>query len=405
MREKNNTIRIAASDNNNLALISLRRRWLLTAAIWGGVLLFVYGLLQTVWPDATRWALIAGIVLAYKLYLLWGWLPDNHRDGENKLLPTYGLGNCLTLARGLAIAFVAGFIGSPWPLEMGILAWLPMLLYTAAGIADYFDGFLARMTNQTTVLGAKLDLEFDSVGVLMVTLLVVWYGQLPWWYLLLGMAAHLFVFGLWWRKRRGLPVYGLPPSTHRRIFAGFQMGFLSVSLWPILPAAVVTLAGITCGTFTALGFWRDWLVVSGRIEPMAPTYRKIQRWLFITLTKWLLPLQRLALLTTMLMIYSTIANPVQPSEWVKLFTSWHFAWPGLLAIVVSAVAILATLTTVLGIAGRMSSILLFFPLCFETIIHGLQWPNAIALMSTLCLSLLGTGYFSLWQPEEKFLER
>jgi len=391
------------SDNNNLALISLRRRWLLTAAFWGGVLLFVYGLLQTVWPYATRWVLIAGMVSAYNLYIFWFLLPDNHRDGESKLLPTYGLGNNLTLVRGLAIAFVAGFIGSPWPLEMGILAWLPMLLCTAAYITDYFDGYLARITNHATVLGSKLDLEFDIVGVLIATILVVWYGQLPWWYLLLGMASHFFVFGLWWRKRQGLPVYELPPSAHRRIFSGFQMSFLSVSLWPIIPAAAITLAGIIYGSFTALGFLRDWLVVSGRIDPTAATYRKIQRWLFLTIVKWLPPLLRLALLTTMLMIYSTISDPLQPSKWVELLAS--LSWPVLLATVVSIVTILATVAVVIGLAGQMLSILLFFAIGFETIIHGLQWPNAIALASTLWISLLGTGYFSMWQPKDKIFER
>jgi CDP-diacylglycerol---glycerol-3-phosphate 3-phosphatidyltransferase len=387
--------------NNNLVLISLRYRWLLTAILLIGILLFTSALLQTIWPYATRWALIAGMVLAYNLYVLWTWLPDNHREGENKLLPTYGLGNSLTLVRGLLIAFVAGFIGLPWLLDMGILAWLPMLFCTIAFIADYFDGYLARMTNHATVLGSKLDLEFDILGVSVVTLLAIWYGQLPWWYLILGMAGYFFRLGLWWRKRQGLPIYELPPSIHRRIFAGFQMGFLSVSLWPILPAEAVTLAGIGYGTFTALGFLRDWLVVSGRIDPTAPTYRKIQRWLFVMLTRWLPPLLRLALLISILMIYSIIANPFQPQQWVELFTTWHLIWPNYFATVVTIVAILGTFTTLLGIAGRMSCILLFFPIGFETIIHGLLWANTIALMSTLYLSLLGTGYFSLWQPEEK----
>ena len=36
--------------------------------------------------------------------------------------------------------------------------------------------------------------------------------------------------GLWLRKRRGAPIYDLPPSVNRRVIAGLQMGFLAVIL-------------------------------------------------------------------------------------------------------------------------------------------------------------------------------
>ena len=158
------------------------------------------------------------------------YLDENKREGETAtsagsvqaVLPTFGWGNRLTLFRGLAISMVAGFLFSPWP--NGWLAWLPMLLYTTADIADYLDGYLARITNHATALGERLDMEYDGLGMLIVSLLAVWYGQLPWWYLILGFARYLFVFGLWVRARRGLPSYDLPPSVHRRVFAGLPDG-------------------------------------------------------------------------------------------------------------------------------------------------------------------------------------
>lgn len=391
------------SDYNDFALSSLRRRWALTAIIWGSILLLTHQYLQTIWPSATRWALITSLVLAYNLWGLWEGLPDNHREGETRLFPTFGLGNSLSLARGLGLAFVAGFIGSPWP--EGALAWLPMLIYLALSIADLFDGYLARIADQATVLGDKLDVGYDGLGVLVVTLLAVWYGQLPWWYLVIGSAKYLFVLGLWWHKRQGLPVYDLTPSIHRRAFAGFQMMVLSVSIWPILPADGVTLAAVFYAIPTTLGFLRDWFVVTGRLDPSSSIYRKNQQRIFIITTKWMPPLIRLALVTTMLMIYSAISNPLQPPEWVKLLITWQLAFSNLLATIISVVTILTTITALLGIIGRLSCFWLIVPIAFDIIIHGLGWPNTIALLSTLYLVLLGTGYFSLWVPRENLFMR
>jgi CDP-diacylglycerol--glycerol-3-phosphate 3-phosphatidyltransferase len=391
------------SINNQFILTKLRYRWLMTTIIWYAVLLAAVGQLNRVWAYADRWALIAGTMLAYNLWLLWSGLPANHREGESKLLSTFGLGNVLTLARGLAIALLTGFIASPWP--VGWAAWLPMLLYLAFNITDLFDGYLARITNQATMLGAKLDMNFDGLGVLVVTLLAVSYGQLPGWYLIIGAARYFFVFALWWRKRQGLPIYELSPSIHRRAFAGFQMNVLSASLLPIAPAYGVTLAATIYAISTGYSFLRDWLVVSGRIDPTSPTYRKVQGRIFITTTKWLPPLLRLALVAAMLIIYSQLSNIIQPQEWVNLFMTWGLAFPLMLATVISVPTMLAVLGAGLGIMGRLASFWLILPIAFDIISHGLQWANAIALSSILCLILLGTGYFSLWVPKEKMFVR
>ena len=395
---------------NTETLTILRRRWLLTAAIYSGLFLFAYLSLRAVWPYATRWAVVASIVLGHNLWVLWRWLPHNHREGESILLPTLGLGNILTLGRGLAIALLAGFIFSPSP--EGSLAWGPMWLYTGAIIADYFDGYLARLTNHTTLLGAKLDMEFDGLGMLLVILLAVWYRQLPWWYLSIGLARYLFVFGLWWRERLGQPVYDLPPSVHRSLFAGWLMGFMTVALWPILPADGVTLAGLIFFTPTAISFLRDWFVVIGRLDANSSSYQKIQRWLYLAFAKWGILLLRLALFITMIMIYRALplsasigGGILQPPTWVELLTSGHLPWAGLLASVVAVIAIVCTISTTLGIAGRLSSFLLAFPIGFDVIINGLQWHNAIALISISSIVILGTGFFSLWQPENTFLMR
>jgi CDP-diacylglycerol--glycerol-3-phosphate 3-phosphatidyltransferase len=278
-----------------MQLEKLRRRWLWLAIGWGTAVSLFYFWLRHIWQIelANRWLGLTLLPLLYCLWVVGRHLAENRRAGETAVLPTFGWGNRLTLLRGLAISMVAGFLFSPWP--EGWLAWLPMLLYTAADVADYLDGYLARITNHATRLGERLDMEYDGLGMLVVSLLAVWYGQLPWWYLILGLARYLFVFGLWWREMRGLPAHNLPPSVHRRVFAGFQMGFMSAVLWPIVPPAFATIAGTIFAIPTALGFLRDWFLVTGRLDPQADAYRRMQRWLYVATTQQMPPMLRIVL--------------------------------------------------------------------------------------------------------------
>ena len=121
-------------------------------------------------------------------------------------------------------------------------------------------------------------MEFDCLAMLAVSLLVVRLGKVPGWYISLGLARYLFVAGIWWRERRGLPVYDLTPSNTRRLAAGFQMAFFCVALWPIFGAPATAVAGTLFVAPILLGFVRDWLIVSGTVSPHSPGYRRFERW-------------------------------------------------------------------------------------------------------------------------------
>ncbi|GJM41055.1 MAG: hypothetical protein DHS20C20_13370 [Ardenticatenaceae bacterium] len=330
-------------------------------------------------------------------------MAENKRAGETAVLPIFGWGNRLTLFRGLAISMVAGFLFSPWP--TGGLAWLPMLLYTAADIADYLDGYLARITNHATALGERLDMEYDGLGMVIVSLLAVWYGQLPWWYLILGLARYLFIFGLWLRTRRGLPNTNLHPSVHRRVFAGFQMGFMSAVLWPIMPPEFATIAGTTLAIPTALGFLRDWFLVTGQLDPNHARYQQLQQRVYKLTTFWLPPLFRLALASSVSVIFLTLPAAWPPPAWVDLFTGWGLPIPAMLAVVAVILLLLGGILVLLGTLGRLASFWLVFPLGFDMVTRGLDWANGLGLVTAVCLMLLGTGPLSRWKPEERFLLR
>jgi CDP-diacylglycerol--glycerol-3-phosphate 3-phosphatidyltransferase len=249
------------------AMTSLRRQWaaqavlsaLAAGAAWAGLRAW-WGL-----GYATGWLATSGLVLGYLLWTLWRLLRYNQRQGEQVLLPSLGAGNTLTFVRGVLVAGLAGFLF--WPRSEGWAAWIPGVFYTVAGLLDYLDGYLARITNHTTRLGELLDLNVDGIGVLAATLLVVQYGQAPWWYLLVGLVRYLFVFGLWLRRRLKLPIYDLPPSIRRRAFAGLQMGFLFVMLWPVFTPPATHLAALVFSVPFLGGFLYDWLLVCSGPHP------------------------------------------------------------------------------------------------------------------------------------------
>lgn len=394
---------MSTSYSKNVArLASLRRGYWGITAVWLLLWLMGWGWLRLEWPIfATRWAIISGLTLLYGLRIIWQGLDENHREGEHVLLPTFGWGNQLSIMRGLAIGGVAGFLFSPWP--GGALGWIPVLLYTMADVADYFDGFLARKNNHTTLLGARLDMEFDGLGMFVVSVLGVWYGQLPWWYLVLGSARYFFIAGIWWRERRGKPVYELHPSVHRRVFAGIQMGFMSAVLWPIIPSELTTIAGTLVAIPTALGFLRDWFVVSGRLDVMNGRYLQIQQWLVQFTRLWMPPVLRLIVMVCMGVVFTTLTDWLLPPPWHQLLISWGVPMAWLIAGLLGVAAWLGLLMLASGTMGRIFSLVLIFPVGFDIASQGLTWANGTAAGCLVCLILLGTGYFSLWMPEERFM--
>jgi CDP-diacylglycerol--glycerol-3-phosphate 3-phosphatidyltransferase len=387
---------------HDASLISLRRRWWLMASLYAPLLLLGYQLLRTEWhlAYAWRWAVMAAGVLAYELWLLWRGLKDNRLRGRSTLLPTLGAGNVLTLLRGLALGLLAGFLFSPWP--PGRLAWMPALLYTLAIIADYLDGYLARITHRATVLGESLDIEFDALGMLIAISLAVHYDQLPWWYLLLGLSRYLFLLGIWWRRRQGKPVYDLPPSTQRRMVAGFQMCFMSVILWPMVYPPLTTLAGLMFAIPFVASFTRDWFVVSGRIDPTSPAYLEIRQKTALVTTRWLALLLRIGVVTAAAgFILPALGNV---PDRVAFFAGPGVPFLGITTTVISVVAVVATVMLALGLAGRLGALGLLIAASTNILARGLHMPNGFVLTGAIALIFLGSGAFSCWRPEDVILK-
>ncbi len=227
---------------------TLRREWaLLTGA----------GLAGLVAAASLRpWSLAGSLpVWAFCAWLVYRELSENRREGEVDTLPELGVPTRITMLRGFLVAVASGFLSHPA---------VAAPAYSAAAILDSVDGRLARARKRETLLGSRLDIEVDAVGILIASLSGIVLGKLPLWYAAIGLARYAFVFGVAFRKRAGLSVRELDPSHPRRLFAGIQMGFLAVALWPQIPETVTRVAAYPFGAATLAMFLRDWLFVSQR---------------------------------------------------------------------------------------------------------------------------------------------
>lgn len=210
-----------------------------------------------------RWAIPTAIVAGFELRFLRAHLAVNHpAEAEEREYNRLGIPNLLSLLRGGAFAATAGFV----LLEpVSWIAWLPAILYGGGSALDWVDGFLAKARGQTTVLGERLDMAFDTLGFLVAPLVGVVWGRLPVFYLGLSAARYLFKGGTALRRNRGLPVYDLPASSVRRPLAGLQMAFITVALAPVLPTDIVFPAAAVVLTPSLAIFARDYLVVAGHV--------------------------------------------------------------------------------------------------------------------------------------------
>lgn len=351
------------------------------AAAMSTVLIIATVLISYYWiPQAIlQWIFVTGILLGSVIYQTLKRVDLNRANSSSPLYSTLGWANRLTILRGGLIAATGGFLFLDWP--PGMLAWLPGCLYTLAAILDRIDGFIARKTGQTSLLGIELDTLFDALGLAVAPLLAVWYGQIHWSYLLFSIAYYLFQWGIYWRKRNGLPVYTLPPNVLRRAWAGFQMGFIAVILLPVFSPPLTRIASIAFVMPVLTGFLIDWLVVSGRIDRANAKIIMLFSRGEMLIQKFLQPLLRILIL---ILILSFISIPGTLFE---------------LTMVMMAILILA------GMAGRAAALALIILSGFYYREHLFNGWSAILTFAITWVMLLGTGHHSLWKKDEDWINR
>jgi CDP-diacylglycerol---glycerol-3-phosphate 3-phosphatidyltransferase len=356
----------------------LRKAWKMWAAAAAVILILFAACLSTVWSPLRvgLWLLISSSLAGYQVWNLRRHLTENCTP-DGKMLPQLGLANQMTILRGIFCACLAGFVAAPLP--RGWLAWAPGLLYTASAILDYLDGYVARVTGQVTRLGETLDMDQDSLGVGAGSLLIVLYGQAPFWYLLVGLARYLFLLGVWMRRRSGLGVNPLPPNPYRRALAGIQMGVIAVLLLPVMKPPVTTIGAMLFVVPFLFNFWRDWLAVSQSVlgqGHLSETATKTVEWLLLGLR---------VLLASLLLSFL----PLSPA--------WNQEVRGM---AITSVVGITALGLLLGIAGRSLALVVLLATGGILQVYPGEARLWLALVIGAFVFYFGTGRYSGWTPEE-----
>lgn len=218
------------------------------------------------------WLFLAGCLWMYCWLQTWRRRDLNRPDIGTPCYSDFGWANRLTLLRGGLIALTGGFL---FQSPNGLAAWMPGILYSAAAILDRTDGWVARRSGRTSLMGKELDTEMDALGLLVAPLLAVTLGKFHWSFLAVSAAYYIFIAGLHWRRRQHLTVYPLPSSVLRRTLAGLQMGFVAFVLFPVFPAEFTRILGVAFMVPILAGFLVDWLAVSGRLHSESPFFPRI----------------------------------------------------------------------------------------------------------------------------------
>ncbi|MGZ4345562.1 MAG: CDP-alcohol phosphatidyltransferase family protein [Solirubrobacteraceae bacterium] len=154
-----------------------------------------------------------------------------------------------TLAVGVA-ALVADSFGQRPPVT---------LLVSLAAVAlalDFVDGWVARRTRTTGILGARFDGEVDAFLILVLSVYVA--RSVGVWVLVIGAARYLFLAAEWPLAWMRAP---LPPRYWRKVVAATQGVVLTIAVAGVLPQALARGALVVALVLLSESFGRDvwWL--------------------------------------------------------------------------------------------------------------------------------------------------
>ncbi len=375
-------LQVRVQPNFHVALASLRRVWALVLIAFVLVLSATFVLLTRLMSPqlAVQWVMQATIVSTIQLILLWLGLEKNRQDQQSPLKSDIGAGNTVTLVRGLLLSMVAGFLFIPWPDSW--LAWVPSLLYAFTVIADYLDGYVARITNNTTQLGAYLDMEYDVLGMIIAPLLAVWYGQLPMWYLAASGLRYMFVVVKWAYKNQDKQLHEINDSLLRRMVAGVQMIFVFIVLAPVYQAPETHIAAGVVLVPLILSFGRDLLVMTGQLDVTSNLYNDLANFI----NTWVFG--KLAALLRIITVGSLVMLLVAYGDVFSTLTA-------LSLMMISGLLLSGTITRLAAIAAA-----LMVGLIIQVV--GLNGVTITILVGSLLLLVTGGGRWVLWQPEDAF---
>jgi phosphatidylglycerophosphate synthase len=224
---------------------------LLIAALGEAVALSGVGLSPAGWVVGVTYGVVTNLTLAHGL--------THYRS--KRLSPA----DWVTLARATLVAGVAALVADSFnrPAPLTLL----MSLTVVALVLDAVDGWVARRTHTTGLLGAHFDAEVDAFLILILSVYVARSAGV--WVLAIGAARYVFLVAGWplpWLRAQ------LPPRFWRKTVAAIQGVVLAVAAAHVLPSAVSQAALAGALILLAESFGRDvWWLRSHR--PATPSRR------------------------------------------------------------------------------------------------------------------------------------
>jgi len=130
---------------------------------------------------------------------------------------------------------------------------------TIALVMDGLDGWVARKSGLSSEYGAQLDMELDSLLMLILCILAWQWDQAGPWVLFCGLARYGFLVAgaiMPWFKRQ------LPEAFRRKTCCVLGVGGLTATLWPWPWPWLGTALACTATLSLALSFGIDtlWLI-------------------------------------------------------------------------------------------------------------------------------------------------
>lgn len=116
--------------------------------------------------------------------------------------PAWTLSNILSLSRVLLVAPIGYCLTADFPDHR---LWAGALMVLAVS-TDFLDGYLARTLHEVSELGKIIDPIADKIGVGVVGILLVWSGDLSWWFIgaVLLRDGLILAGGVYIKKRKNI---------------------------------------------------------------------------------------------------------------------------------------------------------------------------------------------------------
>jgi phosphatidylglycerophosphate synthase len=167
------------------------------------------------------------------------------------------------MARSIFVGVVTAFIGSEGTPEHA--TWVTAAAILAL-LLDGVDGAVARRTRTTSEYGGQLDMELDSILMMVLSVLAWLWDRAGVWVLFCGLARYA-----WVATQMVLPWFcrPLPPAFRRKTACVVGIGGLTGSLapWPWAGVDFTLAAGATLALAVSFAIDIVWLI-RHRKEPM-----------------------------------------------------------------------------------------------------------------------------------------